>query len=175
MIPNLRDVAEAIELVCDAPLLQTGRLYRGGTVSHLFGADELPAVHTIVNLRRGPDPRFPGVVSLHVPAPDRLDNYETHRGRVRRWLNQAVGAVAGARWPVLIHCTAGRDRTGVVVAAILDALQLPTEAIRQEHALSTGVEDLSLIDMALAGLRQHTPYLTDPRIVATLREQLLPS
>jgi protein-tyrosine phosphatase len=41
--------------------------------------------------------------------------------------------------PTLIHCALGRDRTGIVVAVLLDLLQVEEEAIAAEYALSDGV------------------------------------
>jgi protein-tyrosine phosphatase len=38
--------------------------------------------------------------------------------------------------PVLVHCTAGKDRTGVIVAALLAALRIPREANMEEYTLS---------------------------------------
>ena len=43
--------------------------------------------------------------------------------------------------PTLIHCVAGRDRTGIVVACLLDLLGLPDEAIAADYALSSVVDD----------------------------------
>jgi protein-tyrosine phosphatase len=40
--------------------------------------------------------------------------------------------------PVLVHCTAGKDRTGVIVAALLAALRIPRGANMEEYRLSDG-------------------------------------
>lgn len=45
----------------------------------------------------------------------------------------AVDAVAHASFPVLIHCTFGKDRTGIVVAAILAALGVSRAAIVADY------------------------------------------
>ncbi len=47
--------------------------------------------------------------------------------------------------PCLIHCTAGKDRTGVIVAIILSLLGLDDEAISTEY---------SLTDIGLANVRE---------------------
>lgn len=39
-------------------------------------------------------------------------------------------------FPVLIHCTAGKDRTGLIVALLLSLLQVPDDTIAQDYALS---------------------------------------
>jgi protein-tyrosine phosphatase len=40
------------------------------------------------------------------------------------------------RFPVLIHCTAGKDRTGLVVALLLALANVPDETIAADYALS---------------------------------------
>ncbi|WP_433503087.1 tyrosine-protein phosphatase [Pseudonocardia halophobica] len=43
-----------------------------------------------------------------------------------------------ARTPVLVHCAAGKDRTGLLVALLLEALGVPREVVVADYAL-TGV------------------------------------
>jgi protein-tyrosine phosphatase len=43
--------------------------------------------------------------------------------------------------PTLVHCVAGRDRTGIVVACVLYLLDVPDEAIASDYALSEVVDD----------------------------------
>lgn len=43
--------------------------------------------------------------------------------------------------PTLIHCVAGRDRTGMVVACILDVLNVPDDIIAADYALSAIMDD----------------------------------
>lgn len=45
--------------------------------------------------------------------------------------------------PCLVHCTAGKDRTGVLVALLLMLVDVPTEAIAEEYALT----DLGLAEL----------------------------
>ena len=45
--------------------------------------------------------------------------------------------VAPGALPAIIHCAAGKDRTGIVVALILAAAGVTREAISQDYALST--------------------------------------
>lgn len=51
-------------------------------------------------------------------------------------LVQAVTVVADAEPPVLVHCTAGKDRTGVTVGVILRLLDVPPDVIAAEYALT---------------------------------------
>jgi protein-tyrosine phosphatase len=43
--------------------------------------------------------------------------------------------------PTLIHCVAGRDRTGIVVACLLDLIDVPDETIAADYGLSSVVDD----------------------------------
>jgi protein-tyrosine phosphatase len=45
--------------------------------------------------------------------------------------------VAPGALPALIHCTAGKDRTGVVIALVLAALQVPDEVIAIDYAATS--------------------------------------
>lgn len=45
---------------------------------------------------------------------------------------QAVGAGA----PALVHCTAGKDRTGIVIAVLLDLLDVPHDTILHDYSLT---------------------------------------
>lgn len=38
--------------------------------------------------------------------------------------------------PTAIHCAVGRDRTGIVIATLLDLLDVPDEVIAEDYALS---------------------------------------
>lgn len=151
---NYRDVGEALGLWLDPSPVPTGRLLRGGKLDTLTAASELGVPRTILNLRQGPDPRhLAGVSYVHVPAANDLENYDTSLREVRAWLAKAVNVLAhpGTEWPVYVHCTSGRDRTGLVVAATLLLLEVPREVIVEEYLLSDGAER-SLIERALDGV-----------------------
>jgi len=44
-----------------------------------------------------------------------------------------------ANWPILVHCTAGKDRAGVAVTLILEALGVDRETIMEEFLLTNEV------------------------------------
>jgi protein-tyrosine phosphatase len=106
-----------------------------------------------------------GVAVAHVPLyrlPDGLPTsgsleqvYEfllTQRGRE---LGEAVAAIADATGPVLVHCTAGKDRTGLVVALALLASGHTDESVVGDYVLSTGVvreRRLAIAEATLAAL-----------------------
>lgn len=139
--PNYRDVGEALGLWLDPSPIPVGRLLRGGRMDPLTTAADLGHPATILNLRRGADPRLlAGVRYLHVPATDDLENYDTQVRRVRAWLGDALSVVADpdTAWPLYVHCTSGRDRTGVVIAAALLLLDVPAPVVVEEYLLSDG-------------------------------------
>jgi len=44
-----------------------------------------------------------------------------------------------SNWPVLIHCSAGKDRSGVGIALILEALGVDRETIMEEYLLTNEI------------------------------------
>lgn len=138
----------------DVSPVPPGRLLRGGRFDPLASTEDLGSPGTILNLRRGPDPsHLSGVALVHVPAADDLENYDTHQRRVQLWVGAALSALGGptVRWPVYVHCTSGRDRTGVVIAAALLAIDVPREVVAEEYMLSDGAHRGS-IEQAIDGL-----------------------
>jgi hypothetical protein len=57
------------------------------------------------------------------------------RGRIARAVAAIADAPAGG---VLVHCHAGKDRTGIVVALMLALVGVPTETIVADYAISAG-------------------------------------
>jgi protein-tyrosine phosphatase len=152
--------------------VRRGLIYRSGDLGRLTpaGADQLEAlgIATVIDLRttaeverRG---RFPfeghGIAYRHRPLldlsatepeaqltdlpPDVLDRLYRHlaeRGSanlalVLTWLGEAP-------LPALVHCVAGKDRTGLVAAVLLALLGVPDEEIAADYALSqAGLEAL---------------------------------
>ncbi len=84
--------------------------------------------------------------------------------------------------PVLIHCTAGKDRTGVACALILAVLGVPDEAVFADYSLSnryydafvasTGRQAQSLARIGLAAGDLHPLMLADPATLRTVFEHL---
>ena len=174
MIPNLRDVGETVNLIIGKTVLREGQLFRGGSINDLFSNEELPPVRTVINLRKGPDRRFDRVTNIHIPATDTLDNYLTQNNRIQVWINQVLSVIClSAQWPILLHCSAGKDRTGVVVATILKAIGIEDNAIKQEYLFSEGIKDPAHIDIALAGINPVNEYIYDLQVVGILCEKLI--
>ncbi|BDP42278.1 hypothetical protein DAETH_22470 [Deinococcus aetherius] len=152
------------------------RLLRGGKLDHVRSASEIEAPGTIVNLRRGPDrkPWLFGADEIHIPANDGIENYETCNPVVRRWLNRVVRAIASpeVRLPLMLHCTSGKDRTGVATAALLSTLSIDRELIVEEYLLSDGEVRRESIEHALDGLGDAREYFAEADLAALQRRFL---
>ncbi len=70
---------------------------------------------------------------------------------VYRYIIDACGKTVGEAikllcapdaFPALVHCSAGKDRTGIVIALILAVLGVPDEVITADYSLSGGYLDL---------------------------------
>ncbi|MBK8254691.1 MAG: tyrosine-protein phosphatase [Polyangiaceae bacterium] len=160
---NFRDVGEALSLWIDPPPIPMGKLHRGGKFDLLATAAELGNPKTILNLRQGPDPtHLRGVNYIHVPAANDVENYNTSLREVRTWISKALSALANPQtmWPVYIHCTSGRDRTGLVVATALLFAGVPREVIVEEFLLSDGSER-TMIESALESIVKGKPLEVD--------------
>ena len=70
--------------------------------------------------------------SAEVVALDYVDWLESHRGQFAA----AVDAIAEAEDAVVVHCYAGKDRTGLVCALLLELAGATEEAIVNDYALS---------------------------------------
>jgi protein-tyrosine phosphatase len=163
---NFRDVGEMLGLWLDPSPIPTGRLLRGGRFDVMMTAADLGAPRSILNLRRGPDPgHLEGVRHLHVPAEDDVENYDARQRRVRVWLGKALSALASPEvaGPVYVHCTSGRDRTGVVIAAALLAIDVPRAVVAEEYMLSEGADRAS-IELAIDGILEWLPSIEADRM-----------
>ncbi|WP_437734448.1 tyrosine-protein phosphatase [Sorangium sp. So ce1335] len=156
---NYRDVGEALGLWFDVSPIPAGRLLRGGRFDSMTTASDLGSPGTILNLRRGPDPgHLAGITHVHVAADDDVENYDTRQRRVRMWLGKALSVLAtpDLAWPVYVHCTSGRDRTGVVIAAALLAIDVPRQVVAEEYMLSDGADPVA-IERAIDGVLEWLP------------------
>ena len=158
---NLRDVGEFVNLLAGAELVPERRLLRGGKIDHVRSLEELGSPRTILNLRKGPDPRPFDAHYVHCPISNDHEKYDTSDRVVRRWLNDVVCALIddATDLPVLVHCTSGKDRTGVVVATVLLALGVPVPVIIDEYLLSDGDVSRAAIEMTIRGIGDPSVYL----------------
>jgi protein-tyrosine phosphatase len=78
--------------------------------------------------------------------------------------------------PALVHCAAGKDRTGVLIALVLDAVGVAREAVIADYALSAEhVEPMFRRWTTAAGLEMPadlTPHLPRAEVIATVLARL---
>jgi protein-tyrosine phosphatase len=65
-----------------------------------------------------------------------LSNYAAMPAAFLPHLRELTLAIADGQTPILIHCTAGKDRTGVLVALLLMALRVPEELVIADYLRS---------------------------------------
>ncbi len=75
------------------------------------------------------------------PSVDRLKratlhNYSVTPAALQPRMRSLVEAIADGETPALIHCTAGKDRTGVLVALLLLPLGVPEETVMADYLQS---------------------------------------
>jgi len=82
-------------------------------------------------------PLFEGALTLDPELIDRLslaERYFLMAQRAQLPINRVVSAIAECSTPVVYHCTAGKDRTGLVSAILLGLLGVPDEFIVADYA-----------------------------------------
>ncbi|WP_411733380.1 tyrosine-protein phosphatase [Paeniglutamicibacter sp.] len=154
-MPRILEATTAVPNLRRVPTAGAGRLFRSAAPSGLepAGFRELDSldVGTVVDLRepfeiaerRGYVPA--GAVHVSVPLylgqlpvataiEDVYFSLLTTRGTE---ITKAVGAIAaGLPAGVLVHCAAGKDRTGLVVALVLEVAGVPRQILLGDYARS---------------------------------------
>lgn len=156
---NFRDVGEFLHVLSGRDWLPSDRLLRGGKLEFVSTPAEIGSPGTIFNLRTGRDPHHLAGATLHFPTDNVPEVYDTGGREMKRWLRTVVSAFQGdLTYPVMVHCTSGKDRTGVVVAALLHVLEVPHALIVEEYLLSDGEIRADWIEQALAGIGSTEAY-----------------
>jgi protein-tyrosine phosphatase len=146
--------------------IRRGALVRADALERLtpqgWAALEAHGVRTVIDLRNpdevGEDdaPRPPAITTVRIPL-DGMEDTEFWQHWIGRpefgtphyygpWLERfpdraarVLAAIAHAPpGGVAYHCGIGRDRTGLITMLVLSALGVPSEAITEDYALSTG-------------------------------------
>ena len=156
---NLRDVGEFVNLINGRAMMPEQKLYRGGSIDYVKSDEEIYNVRSIINLRNRED--FAGFNAdyYHFPMANKVEKYDTTQKEVVKWLNQIVRCFENPdlSYPVLIHCLSGKDRTGIVVAALLLILGVDVNVIVEEYLLSDGEVRRDLIMQAINGIGDPAP------------------
>jgi protein tyrosine phosphatase (PTP) superfamily phosphohydrolase (DUF442 family) len=138
--------------LADSGSVACGAIYRGAALKGLSSAGcagfASLGIRTVIDLRTptertgSPDPACVAETTNLVPAPmpipynvspvDYVADLETSSAIVQ--IFQVLADEAA--YPVFIHCTYGRDRTGVVSAVVLSTLGASRDVIQKEYALS---------------------------------------
>lgn len=135
------------------PGIAPGMLYRSAALDHLTedGRNLLRArgITTVIDLRDTSERRVGGSTSwkvVHNPLfdprvgpPRSGDIVATYRALLDERGPALLGAlrtIAHAPGPALVHCAVGKDRTGLVVALALAAVDVPDDRIVDDYARS---------------------------------------
>jgi protein-tyrosine phosphatase len=146
-------------LTCGDSTLARGRLVRASIIGTLSaaGRDAMRAhgIRSVIDLRgddevaETPSPYAAGtayrrvpltalrMMALHDAAHAGTLSDELRRIAVRDGgLACAISAIAESEPGIVLHCVAGRDRTGIVVATLLSALGVPDDDVVADYAAS---------------------------------------
>jgi protein tyrosine/serine phosphatase len=141
--------------------VRRGRLFRSDALHQMTDADvrrvrDALGVRTVIDLRSsaeiasdgvGPLP-LPPVRRHHLPlfeggeiatraTPRPLDElYALMLRFARGAIARALDVIAGSDDPVVFHCAAGKDRTGVIAAVVLGILGVPDEHVIDDYAFT---------------------------------------
>jgi len=151
--------------VGDGRAVRRGRLFRADNLGRLESADKEAfmalRIRTVIDLRRltevesmGKVPEWTGATWLHHHLEHEVWDHRTYRESlgVARWLADRYrdllesGAADIARvvmllsdvdsGPTVVHCVAGKDRTGLVSALTLSLLGVADEQIADDYAMT---------------------------------------
>ncbi|MDW3846496.1 tyrosine-protein phosphatase [Micromonospora sp. BRA006-A] len=162
---NFRDVGGYATR--DGRTVRRGRLYRSDSLHRIDETDRSAftalGIRTVIDLRRpseverdGRVPDYDGLTYRHI-HPEHADwganRFDASGVSLARYLAdryadlartgtaglaEAVGLIAdSANAPVVVHCVAGKDRTGIVCALTLSVLGVPDKDVVADYALST--------------------------------------
>ncbi|MFG2041049.1 tyrosine-protein phosphatase [Dactylosporangium sp. NPDC048998] len=176
------------------------RLYRSDSLSRIDPADASSftalGVRTVIDLRRpreierdGRIHAFDGLTyhhlnPMHAEWEEATDHDEPSDARwlANRYLDlaehghaaisAAVEVIAEAdNAPVVVHCVAGKDRTGVVSAVTLGALGVPDEVIAEDYALTSAATDRTMA--YLRGLHPEIAKMPDRWLLSPAETMLI--
>jgi len=157
---NYRDVGEFINLIISKNLLNEHQLLRGGSIDNVQKPDDIGYPGSIINLRNSADLELFESEYFHFPMTNKIEKYNTSQKEVRVWLNSIIKVFENPdlKFPVLVHCLSGKDRTGIVISVILFLIGIERKIIIEEYLLSEGDVKIEWINMALDGIQDVEKY-----------------
>ncbi|MGL3150951.1 tyrosine-protein phosphatase [Microbacterium sp. A82] len=173
---NFREVAPGV--------LKPGVLYRSDALHRLtrVGRSTLRefGIRQVIDLRSGFDRRIggrdrlrgTGVYYLSVPmdgAPPNVDPktvtlrevYEVVLARHQNDFGRVLRTIAAADGATLVHCTAGKDRTGLVAALALTAIGIDRDVILADYAATAANLSGEWTERMLRKIRRFRVPVTD--------------
>jgi protein-tyrosine phosphatase len=143
-----------LEVLRDLGLAGVIDLRTAGEVAHtgrgLLGEEPIRYLHASVLQEEGGE-------SVAAPEPageDQGERYLWYLDAGRQALIDALNMVAdGSSYPLVFHCAAGKDRTGVLAALVLDIVGVRHEVVVEDYVL-TGTR----MDLIRARLRRDPLY-----------------
>lgn len=179
---NFRDAA-ACSPSTTFPALSRGLLFRSGALNGLdcdaWKVLDRRGINTVIDLR---EPAEAAAAPDNAPAGIKVISAPVYRGRIPRdlplselyqYLLQDCGqALADAvrqvirhlHRGVLVHCAAGKDRTGLVIALLLSAVGADREAVIRDYARSADMLPERFRDASRARLQA---LIADPAALDT--------
>jgi protein-tyrosine phosphatase len=140
--PAHRDALAAlgVKLVCDlrSDVERSAAMHDWGpsaSVLELNLADDFGAATASGRRMVQSDPTPAGACSAICTS------YSAMPAALQAHLPGVVQAMLSGGVPLLVHCTAGKDRTGVMIALLLTLLGVPRETVISEYLLSAGYAD----------------------------------
>ncbi len=144
-VNNFRDTSDANDII------KPGMIYRSSDLSGATDADKEVLRQRfkngfVIDLRamktraKEPDQTI-GVANLNAP----IDGASSSSGYIKEFVHDAanrqefadaLGALAEARGPVLVHCVWGKDRTGILVSLLMTILGADQEQVMAEYMKS---------------------------------------
>lgn len=186
--PDCRNVRDLGGLPCATGLTRAGSVIRSDNVSSLntegiramweYGVKAVLDLRSESEIARFPSPFEPadyGPAYIHEPLvddaaaakvgeiPSLADRYLAmidHRGQA---LGRIFTTIARADGPLVFHCFAGKDRTGLVAALLLDVAGVPRNVIGADYAET---------DVHLAGRYAEWLASAPPERVPAMRDEL---
>ena len=157
---NYRDVGEFINLIYNKKYLAKGIITRGGSIDFVKNLNEIGNAKSIINLRNRADFNSFDVDYYHFPMSNKIEKYDTSQVEVKKWLNKIIRLFENSdlKYPILIHCLSGKDRTGIVISALLLILKIDIKTIKEEYLLSDGDVKTAWIELAINGMMDIDTY-----------------